>query len=263
MPLPILSSQNRTPADPATLLRLLHQSDVAWSEHLADQEQPDSLQIGRLFANSRLTRVPEANRIVDASADPAELDAAIEHYRKLGTRLAEVIPAVNAGGAAVTARLKQLGWKCQERKILRLVRRAQYAIEGSTKLKVIPARASFLHVQRLVRETQADEQQAEAAIAHLDDPHVDALLAMDGAQPVGCIAMLTMGEVGRIQWMPGRPDQAAVRARLMGMLLDIAGRGLLRHVLAAEVLEESVADYAAIGFTPVVAETVYYCPDSR
>jgi GNAT superfamily N-acetyltransferase len=99
--------------------------------------------------------------------------------------------------------------------------------------------------------------------AHLDDPAVDALLALEGDQALGWVAVLPGGEVGRLAELWVTP---AARGRGIGTLLahraiDFCGRALFKHVLAAFGDAATQRLLKRVGFAPIAdggAEFVEY-----
>jgi GNAT superfamily N-acetyltransferase len=100
-------------------------------------------------------------------------------------------------------------------------------------LTIIPSRASYRHYRQLMQERGPGG--ADIALAHLDDPHVDSLLALRAGQPLGCISVLSSGEIGTLQdWYVAHDHRRTGIGRLLlDRALEICARGLLRHVMLA------------------------------
>ena len=98
-------------------------------------------------------------------------------------------------------------------------------------MTIIPSRASYQHYRRLMDEREPGT--ADIAVMHLDDPHVDSLLALRGSQAVGCISVLTTGQVGTLRewYVAADHRRSGIGGLLLDRALEICARGLLRHVM--------------------------------
>jgi GNAT superfamily N-acetyltransferase len=268
VPTPLLILQPTSQPTAQTLLRLFLQTELHWSRHLAEEE---ILEVGTAVFNSDLMRVPLANRIMDAvlpdGVAPAEAVAAAQaFYAERGSNLMEVIPSLSATSDAVWHYLKDAGWLVRNREIVRLARRpAASPFTVPPAMKIIPARASFRHARQLAEEMSAgDTQRADAAMLHLDDPHVDALLALRGGQAVAGIAVLAMGEVGRIDQMfvSERCRREGLGTLMLSRALEICARALFRHVLSSISKEEIAASslFEKLGFESIGSVDFYQSP---
>ncbi len=105
-------------------------------------------------------------------------------------------------------------------------------------LTIIPARASFAHVAQIMPAMYpgaSAAQAQEAAMCHLDDSRVDAVLAIQGDRPVAYASVLSTGEAGFVQEFF---VHAEVRGRgygraMAGWVFDICVRSVFKHVLCA------------------------------
>ncbi len=95
----------------------------------------------------------------------------------------------------------------------------------------LPARAALRSQEEFLNELHPGGLLAKRMLRHLDDPHVDALLARrDGqVQAIGCL--LGIGQAAWVSTLIARPGSNAA-GPLLGQLLDIAARGQVRHILA-------------------------------
>ena len=98
----------------------------------------------------------------------------------------------------------------------------------------------------------SDPAARDAAMLHLDDPHVDAWLALRAGRPVAAVSLLNDGDVGCVRDLYVTP---AARGRGIGRLLldralESAARSGHRHVLAG-VAPGGTGLFAAAGFEPV------------
>jgi ribosomal protein S18 acetylase RimI-like enzyme len=270
MPLPILqvTTPLATQATPQTLVRLFHQTQLHWSRHLAEEQLLD---LGTALFNPQLSRVTEANILMDAAVapgtDPADAIATAEvFYQEKGSHLRALIPNPSVSSDTLKQRLLTLGWSADSRDIFKLGRQpAASPLLIPPGSKIIPARASFRHARQLAEEmTGGDAQQADAALLHLDDPHVDALLALRDGQGVAGVAVLAMGEIGRIDqlYVTQRYRRQGLGKLMLSRALEICARALFKHVLLSTSSSEVAAQaiFKDFGFEPIGVIDQYRMP---
>jgi GNAT superfamily N-acetyltransferase len=233
MPLPVL--RNPSASSPADFIRLFHQSQLEWSRHLGEEIQLD---FGRWISNPSLPGCDDANCLLDAYLVPGispsqlltDMDARCQRAG-VPWRRCSLNPSVPADQIADLIRaLQSAGWRSTPLDVL-------YKIKGDGDLfcppglTVIPARASYRHYRQLIEQREAGS--ADIALMHLDDSHVDSLLALRGGEPVGCISLLTSGEVGTVRdWYVTVNDRyQGIGRLLLNRAMEICVRGLLRHVM--------------------------------
>jgi ribosomal protein S18 acetylase RimI-like enzyme len=257
MSLPILQATSQP--TPATLVRLFHQTEIQWTRHLAEEQVID---LGTAFFNPAFPQLVAANLILDASV-PATvppvgaMEAAREFYRQQGVDLLGLIPAPSTQSDALEVHLATAGLFLHRRNILRLTRRpAASPLSMPGGVKIIPARASFRHARELALEMSAgNSQHADAILLHLDDPHVDALLALRDGAAAASISVLAMGEVGRIDqlFVSPRFRRQGLGRLMLSRALEICARALFKHVLLSVSAEEFAAQslFAQFGFESI------------
>ena len=256
MPLPILSPTDQPTAQ--TLVRLFHQTETNWLRHLAEEQVLDW---GTALFNPQLPQAPQANLIMDArlptGMEPPEAIAfAQEFYQERGTSLGGLIPSPSDASEALVNYLLSQGWSVDSREILRLARfPGTFAITAPPDIKIIPARASFRHARQLAEEKSGgNAEQTDAALLHLDDPHVDALLALRDGHAVAGISVLAMGEIGRIEqlYVAEKHRRRHLGTLMVNRALEICARALFKHVLLASSSEQAAqALFKQSGFEAV------------
>jgi len=272
MPLPILHSRHAL--SDADLVRLFHRTEAAWVGQLADGE---TLAVGTAYANGELARVWDANNVRDAALhdglNPREAVTEVErHYAQRGARCWYWVMNPSADRERVgplVAHLLACGYR-ETRDEIQYLRNATAApARDVVGVKVIPARASFRHVRMLMEEKVAerwggDEQFVAGQLRHLDDPHWDALLALEGNRPVAYLGVLPMGEIGRIEGVYVAPDfrRRGIGRMMMGRALEICARSLFKHVFLSvdPGNEAALALYRQMGFEKLGELVTYRAP---
>jgi len=235
MPLPVLP--NASASSPADFIRLYHQSQLEWCRHLGEETELD---FGRWICSPALGESEDANCLLDAFLTPgisatqllSEMD---DRCRRAGTtwRRCSLNPSMPAGQTApLAAALLNAGWKPSSQELL-YKKKGDSPLFQPSDLTIIPSRASYRHYRQLMDEREPGA--AEIALMHLDDPHVDSLLALRGGQPVGCISVLSTGEFGTLRewYVAAHHRRTGIGRLLLNRALDICARGLLRHVMIA------------------------------
>jgi len=278
MPLPILHT---TSASPETLIRLFHQTERDYVRHLSEET---SLDVGTAFHNAQLNNVYDANCVLDAalpptspeSASPAGITPAeaireaTDHFASVGSTLHRWIlnPSLPADRTEPLARqLIGQGFVPRTADILHLASAPPGVVREVGGLMIIPSRASFRHARQLAEEAAArwnEPQLADASMLHLDDPHWDSLLALRDGTPVAHIAVLAVGEVGRIEdvFVSEKFRRLGIGRTMMSRALEICARSLFKHVMLMCGPENSAAQslYASLGFKKIGEMTAFNKP---
>jgi len=270
MPLPVIQTHGTAWA--GDLARLFSQVQRRWLESMAEAAE---LPVGTALSSRDYSRVYDANNICDAALPPGTDAAAAvrqvnEHFSARGTRCAYWTLRPSAppqSTAPLAAHLLELGYRPAHSAIMSW--QPSQPLPQRPPIMVIPARASYAHWELLEQESaqrwpEAAEELVAAHRARLDDPHVDALLAMKEAAAAGSAALLCAGELGLVGtlYVAAAFRQQGVGKALMVGLLDLAHRAVLRHVFL-EVEPDNhpaVALYEACGFTRLGTYTRYWAP---
>lgn len=255
MRLPVISISNDP--SPEDLVRLYHRTQLHWRRHLGEESV---LEIGTAIVNGALRDVPEANCVLDASAPPdmtvqQAADEADEHFAHRHSRCAAWV--LNAGSSEQHARpliahLLNHGYTVRSRQILHVRGHFSPPTDPAADLTIIPARASFRHARQLADEmSQNDAQRTEAAMLHLDDPHVDALLALKDGAAVASVSVLAVGDAGCIEDLfVSQPFRGrGIAQTMMSRAMEICARSLFKHVfISATDLDADRALFNNLGF---------------
>jgi len=238
MSLPILDLP--TPVTQDALVRYFHQTEIRWTEHLGESIELDA---GAAFTNPQLPNVRDANRMLMVSLpEGGSADDAIgmvdEHFAARGVKCWSWVmnpSATESLTAPLVERLAARGFQKVATDILYLRHVHALATESPPGVTIIPARASFRHARQLAEDFARESngpQLADAAMAHLDDPHLDALLALKDGNALATVGVLASGELGRIDGLyvtePARHH--GLGRTMMSRALEICARSLFKHV---------------------------------
>jgi ribosomal protein S18 acetylase RimI-like enzyme len=255
---------------PDDLVRFYHRVELHWSRHLAEET---TLDIGTALANPRLRAIDRANCIFDATLpegmSPSQaIEIADAHFQEAASqcRMWIMNPSASRQVDPLLAHLVARGFQANRRDILYLAGHAA-ALDEIAGLTIIPARASFRHVRELAEEISPDTPgAADAALMHLDDPHVDALLALRQGTALGFVTVLSTGEIGAITelFVSAAYRRHGIGRTLLARAMEIAARSLFKHVFVSASPDDVAATSLlhAAGFTTVGTFTEYRLPPS-
>ena len=96
---------------------------------------------------------------------------------------------------------------------------------------------------------------------HLDDPHWDSWLALRDGEPVAHIAVLAVGEIGRIEdvYIAKKYRRLGIGRTMLHRALEICARSLFKHVMLMvnPKNEGAIKLYQSVGFKKVGEVTAY------
>jgi len=175
-------------------------SDQAYYAQLSRTE---TLNNGIAFYSEAFPSLHEANQlreIVLAGRSAADLYRQVEDfYGGRGLTCFRWVPAVDQPADAIEAELGRHGWSARRRACLRLRELVDFGEQRG--IRVLPARA----MRRAYRETftseggAARDVVADAADERLNDPRMDAYVAVWEGRAVGRGALFTIGEIGHVR----------------------------------------------------------------
>ena len=261
MPLPILDAP--TEPTPANLLRLYHRAVLHFTRHLGAEAALDA---GTAFTNPELAELDDANVLLDATVpEGATADEVMreveEHFASAGVRCRSIVPNPAAPAertAPLVEHLLAAGWERRSADVYHRSGPPPRPSPAAPGLTVIPARASFRHAQALADECAAEAgnpQLAAAVLAHLDDPHWDALLALKDGTAVATVGVLAVGELGAIgELFVSAPfRRRGIGRTMLDRAMEICARSLFKHVMLSVPPDNGPAArlYELFGFRPV------------
>lgn len=281
MPLPVVSHppQSQGPED---LVRLFHRTETRWVEHLAE---PELLDFGTAYINADLPRVWNANHVRDVALKPGmtpqgAMTQVQEHFARRGGggQCAFWVMNPSAGDGetrAMTEFLLASGHRAVEADILYLRRMPQGPIREVGGLTIIPARASYRHTEQLARQEVGEiwgggsgagdvDQLVQARLLHLEDPHLDEVIALKDGRAVASVGVLIVGELAQITNVYVVPDlrRQGIGRTMMSRALEICARSLLRHVFLTTDPGNAPANslYPRLGFEKIGVYRYYQKP---
>ena len=241
----------------ADLVRLFHRAQLQRARAVAEEVAIDG---GTWLHNRDLQPLGDANCVLDAAVDPGQTAVAlVAEVNRLSAdcpvRRWTLNPSLPADRTRPLAEhLTRSGWVPNPLDVLHLSR-----LTGTPRpagdLTVIPARAAYGPFRRLMDDRYGDAR-ATAAVQSLDDPHLDAWLALRDGTAVAVVSLLNDGEAGTVTDLYVSPPQRGrgVGGAMLGRALESAGRSGHRHVLAGAA---AGGLFAAVGFR-VVGQWVRY-----
>lgn len=209
--------------DESKWLRLYRRAVSMWCGHVADEKAIGSAAV---YASRGLASVAEANCVLGELSQEHQ-PAVAEYFAEARTSpLAWYLPAGDG---------KLDGLQEATVGIWHLDRMSHGFPQTHPDLTIIPARASFAHVQEIaphLRPQCAPAEAGEAAVSHLDDPRVDAQLVLRNRKAIGYTSLLSTGEAGFLMDFYIVPDarEEEYRAALTGRVLDVCARSVFRDV---------------------------------
>jgi GNAT superfamily N-acetyltransferase len=258
-PLRVLPS---TPAaGPADWVRLFCRAQLQLARAVGEEQLLDGL----TWIHSRdFQPRPEANCVLDAAVDPggdpavllAEADAAAGDCPVRRWTLNPSLPPDRT--VPLAEHLTRSGWTANPLDVLRLSRHRTPTATHHPSLTVIPARAAFGPFRALMAGRFDDAAAVDVAMLQVDDPHVDAWVALQDGAAVASVGLLNDGETGTVIDVFVAPPHRAtgIGRHLLARTLDAAARTGHRHVLAG-VRRGSTGLFTAMGFDPVGQWTAY------
>lgn len=271
MSLPILRVEDK-PSDEA-LCRYFHQTERVWVSQIAEAEHLD---FGTAYANREVPNVWEANSIHDARVPPGMnvpeiLAAAQSYYATKGTRGRMWIlnpAAPKEETQPLLDHFTRNNFRKFTSNILHLRRAITLPDEPRKDLTIIPARASFRHMEILAVEATRKWDEPQLAISemmHLDDPHWDCLLALKDGEAIGTIGVLSVGDIGRIEnvFVTEQCRGQGVGRTMMIRAMEVCARSLFKHVFISVFPDNAPAVqlYQSFGFDRVGEFTSYVSPE--
>jgi len=255
------------------LVRMYYRTEQTWVEHLAEGE---AMEAGTAVICPELAEIWDANHVRDAALPPgigaAEAVAGVEQlFARRGLTCGYWMMNPAAAEEAVRPLVEELGRLGYRRDVdeIYYLRKAsgEAGMADVPGVRVIPARAAYRQARELAAQRARDygrgeAQVVEAYVRHLDDPHYDALLALEGDRPVAALGVLAVGEVARIEGVYVAPSARGrgVGRMMMSRGLEICGRAVFRHVLLGVAADNGAAKrlYERAGFVKIGEAVRYY-----
>jgi ribosomal protein S18 acetylase RimI-like enzyme len=239
MSLPILPSHRA--ASTEDLIRYFYKVETEWGRQVGLEEE--TLDCGVAIANRDLSQHADANQVVDAalpdgvtaSGATAEAEA---FFNRHGTRPLKWVMNVSAPPARTQPLVDHIvaqGFTPRGYEIFHLAGQPSEPITEAGGLTIIPARAAYKHTRALAEQAAAYYKHpplADAIVLHIEDPAVDAILAMKDGAPAGYVSILTVGEIGYVsELFVAEPlRNHGVGRTLMSRTIEVCARAMHKHV---------------------------------
>ncbi len=223
-------------------------SNQAYCELLCEKQ---TLTWGIAFHSQRWSGFPQVNQfrevvIPDDQQIPEAYEAAEAFFAEQHLTCRRWAPAEGQPDGALGRYLEGIGYRRRETTTLALGAWPE-ATTRRTDLRILPARP-MRAAYRATFDSGADHApiEADAAIERLDDGRLEAVVIMDGDEPMGRAALFEVGDIGRlvdVYVVPQARSRGAAKA-MVAHLLAVARR-LAVGIVCAQV---DSADQAAMAF---------------
>jgi GNAT superfamily N-acetyltransferase len=236
--LPVLEHEGGSPQ------RLYRRATQIWCSQVAEES---GFGPAAAYARSDLASIPEANCLL-GEITGEQWPAIRDHFAQARTQpLAWHLPVPEVPPEGMQPRRLVL---------YRLGAMPTGLPRTHPDLTIIPARASFEHVGQIMPAMYPGaptSEAREAAMCHLDDSRVDAVLALQGDRAVAYASVLSTGEAGFVQEffvLPEARGRGYGRA-MAGWIFDICVRSVFQQVLCTLPVDAPAGDLARkYGFVP-------------
>ncbi len=238
----------------------LLRADQAYYAQLAETH---ALDWGIAFVSNTFPLDPNANQFREVMLEPgtsaADALAAVNaFFESRARRCCKWVSAANVDDADLHRHLTAQGYTYREVRALLLTEWIDVPIPDG--VRILPARAmrkalAAIHTERFESaDAAAKDLLCQAAQERLNDPRMDAFVAMLDDQPAGCCTLFEIGDIGRIcdLYVCKGDRRRAVGRALVGQVLRLAKRLLLRVVCAPVAADNAPALklFASCGLRP-------------
>lgn len=200
------------------ILSAVRRSDRALAEQVSTWE---SLEFGVTHSSASFPTVFGANQLRDAWLVDVDGETAFErteaYYRERNLTCLAWTPASSQAVEPLEALLIPKGWRRIDSLAMHMTDWSALDASSNQEIRVLPARAMPKAFRHSFTETGASEVETNAAFERLNDSNYDAFVAMSGDQPVGRVAYLEVGDIGRLAELfvaPARRGQGIDRSLL-------------------------------------------------
>lgn len=204
------------------ILSAVRRTDQALAEQVARWE---SLEFGVAYCSAAFPSFAGANQLRDVWLVEIDGETAFgraeAYFTERSLSCCGWTPAAAQAIEPLEALLIPKGWRRVDSLAMHMTDWNALDAPTDREIRVLPARAMPKAFRRSLTETGASDEEANAAFERLNDSNYDAFVAMSGDQPVGRVAYLEVGDIGRLAELfvsPARRGQGI-------------GRGLLHHVM--------------------------------
>jgi len=216
-------------------------ANQAWCLQLCEKE---TLNLGIAYYSDRFAQLPETNQyrevIAEDSTDvSAALDEASRWFSEKNLQCHRWAPATGQASPALEDLLTQKGFTKRTYTVFALARWPK--IQRPDDLRILPARAVRDAFRRSIIEASSKDSLvqpqilADAWIERLDEPQLDAFVAMKASTPLGYAGLFQVGDIAQVL-LPRVADRTLrpqVEKALLGHLLILAKRLAMANIVTA------------------------------
>ena len=238
----------------------LLRADQAYYAQLAETH---ALDWGIAFVSNTFSLDPNANQFREVMLEPGTsaahaLAAVNAYFESRDRRCCKWVSAADVDDTDLHRHLIEQGFIYREVRALLLTEWIDVPVPDG--VRILPARAMRKSLTAIHDERFDDPNVTgkiglcQAAQERLNDPRMDAFVAMLDDQPAGCCTLFEIGDIGRIcdLYVRNGNRRRAVGRALVGQVLRLARRLLLRVVCApvAADNEPALKLFASCGLHP-------------
>lgn len=255
MELPV--HQPNDTASPPALLRAVHRGEVIMARTYAEEAPLDA---ATAYTAPDFPDFGSGNFAIDLQ--PADdgpraaeglLDAIDQHFTDHQTCCHVLLCNQPTWPPALRRSALARGFDPQPLQVLELTA-YQRPAKLNAVLQIIPARAAVAQLRDLLGGPKSTW--ARAAVAQLDEPRLDMLLARLDGQPVGAAGVLTLGQIGLITdvYAATSARRRGVGKALLASLIDLCSRAQFEKVILSHDpgCGPATQFYTGLGFTPAL-----------
>ena len=262
-------------ASPDALVRAVKRVNVVTGRMTAAETQLDT---ATAFTNPQRPLVYGGNfaadvRPVDGLPAEQAIDQILEHFASQDCVCRMMIGNETQWPAGLAAALQQHGYQA-DTNVVCSVKNYVRPTKLNGDLQIVPGRSMYPQLRAFRRQAELEQHRGDAPIAEqiaswyidaLDEPRLEVFLGRLGGQAVGLINLVTLGQIGVIEWVYTAESarRQAVATTLLAHAMDHCQRALFDNViLEAAAGDQVLGLYQRLGFLPVATYANYVLSDA-
>lgn len=262
MELPVAPQSYST--SPDTLVRAIIRADVTLARMAAQEIQLES---STIFTNPQRPSIHMCNFAADVRMEAERtaeqaLDEIDNHFESAGCRCRMLISNEPQWGQPLAEAATARKYQRQTADVCLL---SNYTLPATLNdaVQVIPGRAAYKQLQAFRQQAAMEQHSGDTSLAeaiaamyidHLDEARLEVFLGRIDGEAVGLVNLLTLGQIGVIEWMYTRQEtrRRGVARTLLTHAIDHCHRAMFEQVIL-KVPQDATAMrlYEELGFKPV------------